>query len=824
MKKRHRKAQTETPASINKQAFKPGEFLNRYGGWISTGLYLIITLALFREFFLTGKMLFGSDSIPDGVFFRRYLRDFFLANGEFPLWNPYLFGGMPFIDAMSGDTFYPAAFLKFIMPLYKAMGFKLILHMFLAGVFMYRYLRETRVGVIASMLGGLAYQICPLFLSPIFAGNDSKIYMFALFPLMFLFLERSIRTRKPLDFLLLGGALGLLILTSHIQLAYYAFGVAGLYVIYRLVWLFREERPAAIRVIIGFTAAVIIGVSLGLVQLLPAMKYTKKYSVRKEKGTYEYATSWSLNAEEVVSLAVPEFVNYDVVRYRYWGENPFKYNTEYMGILPLVFGILSLFCVRTRRVKFLWIIGLLVLIYALGASTPVFRLFYAVVPGVKLFRVPSIIMYIFAFTVVVTFAKFMDWLLGLDEKSRQEEGNRALKGLAVIVGILLIAAILLSAAGETVLSAWKQVFYSEIPEGKTEKMIKAFMGRNLPAAATGFWLAFLFIGFSAISVWLFLKGKLSAIYLAGIIGILVLVDGWRIDRDFIKFIEPELHQDLREDNAVKFFLDEKKKWDHFRVDSRLWKYSPNYLGLQRIENVFGFHNNEPQQNATFTRPVTEIFHYWARVRESPTQRERDVINRFWDLANVKYIITPGGREKDEEGALYQLSLTPNEDVLPRAYVVGNYIVETDIEKGLDIIYGSTFRPNVHVLLEKDPGIPRGRSVVPPGIVKSLNYEGNSVRIKVSMSKPGIFVLVDPYFPYWKAWLDGEPSEILRANLNFRAIALEKGDHEILMTYISRPYVIGRNVTFATVLLIVGGIIFSVVRTFPGIRKKGKNKT
>ena len=300
------------------------------------------------------------------------------------------------------------------------------------------------------------------------------------------------------------------------------------------------------------------------------------------------------------------------------------------------------------------------------------------------------------------------------------------------------------------------------------------------------------------------------------------MDGWRIDRDFIKFIEPELHQDLREDNVVKFFLDEKKRGDHFRVDSRLWKYSPNYLAMHRIENVFGFHNNEPQQNATFRRPVKEIMDYLARVRESPTQRDLDVINRFWDLAGVKYIVRPGGGEKDETGAIYQISLTPNEDVLPRAYVVGNYFVETDTDKGLDIIYGSGFKPNIHVLLEKDPGIPQGRSIMPPGMVKSLNYKGNSIEAKVSMTKPGLFILVDPYFPYWKAWVDGEPAEILRANLNFRALPLKKGNHEILMTYISRPYVIGRNVTFASALLIVGGIVFSVVRAYQGKRKKGKN--
>src|SRR2546422_7098556 len=40
--------------------------------------------------------------------------------GHLPLWNPEIFGGMPFVAAGSGDIFYPTWLLRFLVPVTTA--------------------------------------------------------------------------------------------------------------------------------------------------------------------------------------------------------------------------------------------------------------------------------------------------------------------------------------------------------------------------------------------------------------------------------------------------------------------------------------------------------------------------------------------------------------------------------------------------------------------------------------------------------------------------------------------------------------------------------
>ena len=61
--------------------------------------------------------------------------------GRIPEWNPYLFGGLPFIAAQHGDIFYPTAWLRWILPIDTAMNLGFAMHFVLAGAAMYALLR-----------------------------------------------------------------------------------------------------------------------------------------------------------------------------------------------------------------------------------------------------------------------------------------------------------------------------------------------------------------------------------------------------------------------------------------------------------------------------------------------------------------------------------------------------------------------------------------------------------------------------------------------------------------------------------------------------------
>jgi hypothetical protein len=67
---------------------------------------LVLTLLLFRNYLLgrSGDMLLGQDTIAAGIMFRSFFVEHVRALGRMPLWNPYLFGGVPTNEAGSGDN------------------------------------------------------------------------------------------------------------------------------------------------------------------------------------------------------------------------------------------------------------------------------------------------------------------------------------------------------------------------------------------------------------------------------------------------------------------------------------------------------------------------------------------------------------------------------------------------------------------------------------------------------------------------------------------------------------------------------------------------
>ena len=143
-----------------------------------------------------------------------------------------------------------------------------------------------------------------------------------------------------------------------------------------------------------------------------------------------YASSWSLHPEEIVALAVPEFVgvsgaNADWARGTYWGRNPFKGNHEYVGIVVLLLAGVSFFGGAQKSLRFfLLALGGVALLFALGGHTPVWRIFYEVVPGIELFRSPSLAIFLFGFSAVTLMALGVEHLLNLEGKGSEADWTR----------------------------------------------------------------------------------------------------------------------------------------------------------------------------------------------------------------------------------------------------------------------------------------------------------------------------------------------------------------------------------------------------------------
>ncbi|HEX5631863.1 MAG TPA: hypothetical protein VFX50_01505, partial [Gemmatimonadales bacterium] len=147
---------------------------------------------------LDGRFLVGpaSDQFTAGYGFRLFGAEFFREHGRIPEWNPFLFGGMPFIAAMHGDIFYPTAWLRWILPVDTAMNLGFAVHLVLAGAGMYAFLRALGLTWTAGLVGGLAFELTGIVASLVKPGHDGKMFVSALTPFMFLALLRAVRDRR----------------------------------------------------------------------------------------------------------------------------------------------------------------------------------------------------------------------------------------------------------------------------------------------------------------------------------------------------------------------------------------------------------------------------------------------------------------------------------------------------------------------------------------------------------------------------------------------------------------------------------------------------
>ena len=216
--------------------------MDKFKRYLPYLIFLVITIILFSDFLFTNRVLFSSDQLESGIFFRKFYADFFTGHWKLPLWDRFISGGLPFIDATHGDTFYPAAFMKFFIPLYKALGLKLVLHVFLSGIFMFIALKNYGIKKYSAIFGSIAYMTAPMIVTLVYPGHDAKMYVAALLPLAFNFLHKGLRDNKIKDMLFFGGTVGFMILSSHVQTTYFSLWFLFFYAVYKIISEFTSNK------------------------------------------------------------------------------------------------------------------------------------------------------------------------------------------------------------------------------------------------------------------------------------------------------------------------------------------------------------------------------------------------------------------------------------------------------------------------------------------------------------------------------------------------------------------------------------------------------
>ena len=763
--------------------------------WLPFAILGALTLLVFRKYLVSGpgEMLLGQDTIAAGIMFRKFFVEHIRALGRMPLWNPYLFGGVPTIEAGSGDFLYPSSVLHFLLPLTSALAWKLILHVFLGGVLMYLAARAFGASRYVALFAGSAYLLSANLVSLVWGGQDGKMYVIALFPGALWLLRTALERRSWLRFLWLGAMAGLMVV-AHPQLAYYAYIALAAYALGSL-WARRQEGGALLaRALAGGMLAALTAIGVAAVTLFPMYRYLREDSPRAGPGRgFEYSASWSLHAEEAVSLFIPEFSGTDVQSQTYWGKNPFKHNSEYGGALVFVLGIAAVAGLKGDRRRWgLAAMATIAQLYALGAGTPVFWLLYSVVPGLRNFRAPSLATYLVIVALTLLAALLVERALAAGDL----RARRAMSvGLAAGTLAALLVAVLTLAAGTGLHATWTSIFGAAETGGRVD----AFAA-NAGRLAAGALIVALICGvaWGAVSLWS--RGKLRATHVALILTLLTALDLMRVNDRYIQVVRYD--DFFPQDPGIEALRARLVAGE--RVLTVGGVYPEGFLASYGIPEVFGYHGNQLRWYNALTRytvrqsarTTAELEQYWLSFLNSAALRA---------LA-ARYVLLPGRVELPGFrllGADQRVAVYVNDAALAGVSVVPGVQVEPDSARRIATLWSPTFDPSKTTIVE-EPVLAVGQA----GGTGTAVIEGNgddTLAVRVRSTGPALLQVSRTYHRSWQAEIDGVSVPVIRANHALMAVPLARsGEHRVVMRY--RPAIVRKATmisvaTWAAVILI-----------------------
>ncbi|MDD5361722.1 MAG: YfhO family protein [Ignavibacteria bacterium] len=820
------------------------------------GVIILAILLFFSKGVFEGKVFASADNLSP-MSFKTFLDDA-KAQGIFPLWIPYIFMGMPSLASMTAAVPAMHNIYSFIWDSAFEMFsggnlFALTLpYYFIFAITLFFYAKykfnNNLVALFSSLLGVFATGIIQL----IIVGHHTKMMTFAFFPLILLIVEKIADDKEKglwkmfLYFGLLSIILYIQLHFHHIQMLYYSFMMMGFYLAYLLVYAFVKKLKKAniVKAMVIFIAGLFVAVAMDA-NIIMSIKEYNKYSMRGESSittkaenkdtdkplTYDYATNWSFSPGEVLTFVLPYYYGFGSVEIKdpksgqmqranlYWGQMPFTDSPVYFGVIVLLLAVIgvSLNFKKNPFVQATTFVIIFFLFLSFGRTLPIlYDLFYNYMPYFSSFRAPVMIHYYMDFAFVVLAGYGLMSIINLLKEPSEEK--KLLKTSYIVAGVGFLF-LLLSVFGfensytDSVLSGPLVQKYQA--QGYNAQQVTQYVKQQLAP-----------IAYENIISDLRLHG-----FLILLIGGLILVYAQRKVAKNIMLLGIILIGlfDLLSVSSKTVHWDDKKQRDDFVTESDFTKWI-----LAKEPDTYNYRVAQFNKGNLITTNDLAYFrlHQFNGYQGAKLRIYQDAVdiaggeNPFLlGLANVKYIISDTPL-KDTVSFVeaYKGSniVYVNKYAMPRSFFVN----ETKVETGLNILNNiktGTFDPRNTAFVEKNVGIQIDK---PDSTVSSkiANFGIHEINYDVNASGNNLLVLDEMYYPAgWKAYIDGNETEIFKTDYFLRSVIVPKGKHKVDLRFYPETYFTGKKISIAAnilvTLILAGGIAGIFIS-----RKKAADKT
>ena len=702
-----------------------------------------------------------------------------VKQGALPLWNHYLYAGMPQLAESETGLFYPGNALLYLPgDFFYWAGLTYILHFVLAGLFMDLWLRGRGIKPPVSLLGAVLFQTAPFLLFHV--TSMALLQSIVWFPLVLWLADRFVEeedVRRAWILAVFAAFLGgMLMLVGSPQMAFYQGFLLAWYLIgyvfsVRGKWWARISRSVGLLAMFSLGAAV-----LGAVVWMPAREFSES-TVRASMagGGFLLGSTWLTPLTLASAFYFPAYAKQTEVIG--WASS-----LIYVGLLPVLLAILRLTGIRLnwRRDAPLIVMGAVALFLAFGMRNPANHLLIKF-PPFSLFRYQGRMALGVLVALIALASQFLQEPRShVDGPEHEETGGNPPIGRGHVVwalGIVLLVlfAFILTVARskpvliggiilviDSILSWWAVMALNRSPEL-----------RRIPA-----WMA-VYLVFHLIIV--FPVGRLATMRAPEF-------------REAFKFFDLVKRSDSEIPRLL--VIDVGKFADRDLLESSLWAPQRRFKNLC-AGNMSVFAGVQSMDPYTPMRPEswdnlirTRIGGGFEASRKGLGVLDRDTASLL-QMAGVDAVVTSGGVWGIPGYDFVKADLSDSFSEGARLFVSG---------KEQPRVWLSSTEPSDSgvngFLLSEHPA-------APDESVKSMVYGPNTVRLEVSTDKPTWCVVEVSYDPGWRVTLDGKNAWTLKANGIFYGVDIpEAGEYIIEFEYMPESVALGGWISGAGLVVLV----------------------
>ena len=804
-------------------------------------LFAVISFAYFFPADLDGRILYRHDASA-GRGAGQEVSEYHERTGKVSRWTNATFSGMP--TYQTAPSYQSTGVLNQVMKAYHLWLPENVWYVFAYLLGFYILLRAFDFRWHLAALGAIVWAFSSYFFIIIAAGHIWKVMALAYLPPLIAGLVWAYRGKLLRGFCVTALFSAFEIDANHVQMTYYyLFVIAAMVIAYGVDAVRRGQWKGFLRATGVCAAGALIGVLLNLSNLYHTWQYAQesmrgKSELVKKNVTNQtssgldrdYITQWSYGIDETWTLLVPNakggasvplaanakamekadpnFMQIYQQMGQYWGDQPGTSGPVYVGAFVLMLFVLGLFIVKGPMKWALLGATVLSILLSWGHNfMPFTDFFLDYVPMYSKFRTVASILVIAEFTIPLLAMLALKRLV--DESDLMGKQMRwVYVSFGLTGGIALLFALMPTVFFSDFISAAELEALKGIPADYLAPLESNLRSIREGIFVADCWRSFWIIAIGMALLLLYRYRKLKAEYMVGAMVLLCLIDMWQVNKRYLNdgmFVEKSVREQAQPMTETDRLILRDKDLDYRVLNLASNTFNENETSYYH-KSIGGYHAAKLRRYQdlidNYIAPeMQQLMSALAKAGGDMTKVKGDSIFPVLNMLNAKYFIVP---LQDNKTVPIQ-----NPYVLGNAWFVDKLNYVNNANQELEALCKLNLRHEAVADARFKTVLGEATPQDSTSVVKLTAYAPNQLTYEVKSATGGVMVFSEIYYPEWTATVDGKPVEIGRADYVLRALKMDKGQHQVVLTFDPKSVKQTETVAYAAYVVLLLVVLFGL---------------